>query len=358
MDLLQAQRRTAPRGDRAPGLSSRPRALLVVLWLAALWLPASAPAQVLPSFGGDRAGTSGFQFLKIASDARGAALGETVVASAFDASALFWNPALAAQLDGLTAGLHHTAYFVDVSLDYLAVTYHLPGPGLTLGASLQTLNSGEMDVTTEFEPFGTGERFRLLDLAAGLTLAQRLTDLFSYGVTGKYVRESVAGLTTSTFVFDLGFFYRVGDTGARMAVAIRNFGFDARPAGSLRRTVIGQPSEIVETEFESITPPTTFLFGLTYDVFHADARNDLLVSVQLNNPNDNAENWNVGLEYVWQRTLALRAGYRFGVEEYTLPGLGLGLYLPLPGPDLRFDYGFNRLERLGTIHRIGLNLSL
>ncbi|RMH63788.1 MAG: hypothetical protein D6685_07430 [Bacteroidetes bacterium] len=349
--------RRAPR-QRGEIPVRRHHTLLLVLWLGALWLPASAPAQVLPSFGGDRAGTSGFQFLKIASDARGAALGETVVAAAFDASALFWNPALAAQLDGLHAGLHHTAYFVDVSLDLLAVTYHLPGPGLTLGASLQTLDSGKMDVTTEFEPFGTGEQFRLIDMAAGLTLAQRLTDLFSYGVTGKYVRESVAGLTTSTLVFDLGIFYRIGDTGAQMAVAIRNFGFDARPEGSLRRPVINQPPEAVETEFEAMTPPTTFLFGLTYDVLHDDARNDLLVSLQLNNPNDNAENWNVGVEYVWQQRLAMRTGYRFGVEEYTMPGLGLGLYLPLPGPDLRFDYGFNRLDRLGAIHRIGLNLSL
>ena len=56
-----------------------------------------ARAQILPAFGNDRKGTAGFQFLKIPVDARAAAMGETVVANAFDASALFWNPALAAQ---------------------------------------------------------------------------------------------------------------------------------------------------------------------------------------------------------------------------------------------------------------------
>ncbi|GIV60455.1 PorV/PorQ family protein [Rhodocaloribacter litoris] len=352
---MQKRREEKRRGHPSPR-PPRQHVLRLVLGLAIFLLPASASAQVLPSFGGDRAGTSGFQFLKIAADARGAALGETVVASAFDAGALFWNPALAAQFDGLHVGLHHTAYFAGVTLDFLAVAYPLRGTGLTLGASLQTMDSGEMDVTTEFQPFGTGERFRFFDLAAGLTLAQRLTDLFSYGVTGKYVRESVAGLTTSTLVFDLGIFYRIGDTGAQMAVAIRNFGFDGRPGGRLRRTVIGNPSEVIETDFAAITPPTTFLFGATYNLLHRDARNDLFVSAQLNNPNDNAETWNVGLEYVWHETLTLRAGYRFGVEEFTLPSLGLGLHIPYLGPDLRFDYGFNRLERLGTVHRIGLNL--
>ncbi len=329
---------------------------LLLLTCAALALPARG--QVLPALGGDRAGTSGFQFLKIPVDARGAALGETVVANAFDASALFWNPALASHLTGITMGFSHTVYFADVNLEYAALTYHLPGPGITLGASIQTLDSGEMSVTTEFQPFGTGETFRLLDLAAGLTLSQRLTDLFSYGVTTKYVRESVAGVSTATVVFDLGIFYRVGNTGAQMAVSVRNFGLDGRPSGELKRTVIGTPTEVTENRFESITPPTTFLLGFTYNVFHGDPQNDLLVSAQLNNPNDNAENWNLGVEYVWNRTLTLRMGYRFGIEEFTTPSMGLGLRIPYVGPDLRFDYGFNRLERLGPVHRVGLNLGL
>ena len=54
----------------------------------------------------------------------------------------------------------------------------------------------------------------------------------------------------------------------------------------------------------------------------------------------------------------LRAGYRFGVEEYDLPSFGAGINIPYVGPDLRFDYGFSRLERLGSVHRVGLSLSL
>lgn len=315
-----------------------------------------AAAQVLPSFGGDRAGTSGFQFLKIPTDPRGAALGQTVVANAFDASALFWNPALAAHTEGLQIGLNHAAYFSDVNIEFLAMTYHLAGPDITLGASVQTLDSGEMNVTTEFQPFGTGETFRLSDLAAGLTLSQRLTDLFSYGITTKYIRESVAGIDNTTLVFDIGIFYRIGTTGAQMAVSVRNFGFDGRPNGAIERTVIGENSVVSESKFESVTPPTTFMMGLTYNLFHDDARNDLLFSAQLNNPNDNVENWNIGVEYTWNQTLVLRSGYRFGIEEYSTPSVGVGLHIPYFGPDLRFDYSFNKLDRLGSIHRVGLNL--
>ncbi len=335
--------------------ASSSRAGLLLLCLALL-APATTTGQVLPAFGGDRAGTSGFQFLKIPIDARAASLGQTVVANAFDASALFWNPALAAHMTGLNLGFNHTAYFAGINLEYAGLMYHLPGPGLTFGFSIQTLDSGEMDVTTEFEPFGTGESFRFRNLAAGLTLSQRLTDLFSYGVTAKYVRESVAGITAGTVVFDLGVFYRVGDTGAQMAVAIRNFGFDANPTGDITRTVIGPQTVVSENDFESITPPTTFLLGITYNVLHGDGLNDLYVSAQLNNPNDNIENWNVGLEYIWNHLLSLRGGYRFGIEEFTVPSLGVGLQIPYLGPSFNFDYGFSHLERLGTVHRVGLNL--
>lgn len=330
------------------------------LWvlLGLLFTVPAAQGQVLPTFGGDRAGTSGFQFLKIPVDARAAALSQTVVANAFDATALFWNPALAAQTSRIHAGFHHAAYFADVNLDFAALTYPLGVAGLTLGGHVQMLSTDEMEVTTELMPFGTGETFRYGGIAAGLTVAQRLTDLFSYGVTAKFVRESTAGVRFNTFVFDLGIFYRVGATGAQMAVAVRNFGLDAVSDGQLTRPTVGTDGTITEQEFESMTPPTTFLLGFSYEAFRDHEQHDLLVSAQLNNPNDNAEQWNVGTEYTWNDLFILRLGYRFGVEEAVTPSAGVGLLLPYLGPLLRFDYGYDRMERLGTVHRIGLNVGI
>ena len=329
----------------------------LIISLFALLLAPVVNAQILPTLGGERAGTSGFQFLKLPYDARASALGETVVADANDVSALVWNPALIARLPGVQAGFHHTAYFVDVSLDFAGVTWKLP-QGVSLGASLQTMNSGDMDVTTEIEPTGTGQTFRLVDVAAGLTVAQQLTDLFAYGITTKYVQESVAGLKADAIVFDLGIHYMVGATGARMAVAVRNFGFDGRPEGELNRPVIASDPIQIESDFEAMTPPTTFHLGFAYDVFSNTDGNSLTVLAQLNNPNDNAEYWTTGAEYGWNQTLFLRAGYRFGIEEMDAPSVGAGFRLPFAGRSLSIDYGFNRMERLGNVHRFGLNVTL
>ncbi len=337
------------------------RLFALSLLLAALAAPAEA--QLFPTFGNERAGTSGLQFLKVPVDARGAALGGTVVATADDASALFWNPALAAR-GGSQIGLATARYVADVALHYAAGFHPVATPigQVTFGLSVQALDSGEMNVTDEFSgPAGTGETFSLVDLAVGVSAAQALTDLFSYGVTAKVVRESSAEVSTSAGLLDLGVAYRVGDTGVGFGVAIRNFGFEVSPGGSITRTTLG--GEVVEEDFDGIDPPTTFLLGVSYRPlqafgFAAGSPHHLTLSGQLTNPNDNAERFNLGAEYVWNDLLALRAGYEFGIEEATAPSFGLGLVVPGLGPQLRADYGFNRLDRLGNIHRIGLNLRL
>ena len=314
----------------------------------------SASAQILPSYGEDRAGTAGFQFLEVPVDPRGAALGGTAVASANDASALFWNPALSARGAQTQVTAAHLAYFADVSMSYVAATRRVGG--FTLGAHVQTLDSGDMIVTDEFSgPGGTGQTFQYLGMVGGLSVSQALTDLFAYGVTAKVAREASADVAMTVPLLDLGVHYRVGDTGASIGVAIRNFGLNGQADGEIdRQTVEG--TTVTETQFEDVVPPTTFMLGVSYDVIQ---RGDhaLAVSGQLTNPNDNAEQFNVGAEYTWNDLLELRAGYRFGVEEVTMPSLGFGVHIPGLGErQIRADYAFGQLERLGSTHRIGVSV--
>ncbi len=327
--------------------------LLLLLLAAAM----PAAAQVLPSFGSDRAGTVGFQFLKIPTDPRSIALGEAVVTDADGAAALFWNPALAAANPGYHVGAARASHYAGALFTTNQIGGIAPLGAFAIGVGLQTLDSGEMDVTTEFEPMGTGERFRFIDVAAGITIAQQLTDLFSYGVTVKAVHESVAEVSTTTAALDLGIHYRIGSTGAEMGVAIRHFGLDGEPGGELSRTDPTAPEGvIVERDFETITLPTTFLLGLSYHAFRATPDHALTISSQLYRPNDNAESLSLGGEYTFREALVLRAGYRFGVEEY-VASFGGGVRVEALGAAARVDYGFTRLERLGNVHAFGLNFS-
>lgn len=333
------------------------------LLLALIIFPATAYSQIMPGFGDTRSGTSGFQFLKIGVDARSAAMGSSNVAEANDASSLYWNPALAGQMENSQAMVSHTQYFADIDMNYAAYV-HRTG-GLAFGASLQVLDSGEMDETTELQRTGTGRQFRTVHLASGLSFAQELSSLFSYGITVKYLNERIEEVTTHHGVIDVGFFYEVGDTGLRFAVGLNNFGLDAEPGGETKRRPGPNESDaetdddgyIVMDEFASISPPTTFILGTSFDLYERDDFNIILTG-QVTNPADAQEQFSLGTELDYLNRFFVRTGYEFGVDESYLPSFGAGFNFPLYNYGIRADYGFSTREYLGSLHRISLRFDL
>ena len=312
-----------------------------------------AQRAIFPSLGESRSGTSGFQFLKINGDARSAAMGSSNAAATTDGASVFINPALAVQAQNSQVYLGHTAYFVDVSMNYVSYVHRVKS--ISLAGSLIYLNSGEMNETTEFDPLGTNRTFRTVHMAAGLTFSQKLTELFSYGITAKYLEEKFVEVDSRSVVFDMGFFYKVGDTGLKFAVGLNNYGLDSTPEGELTRT--GVDGEIVEDSFEDSSAPSVFNIGAAYERSLSDDLN-LLVTGQLTNPSDNAERYSIGAELEFLTRLYLRTGYKFGVEEAILPNAGVGFLFPLKEKKIGVDYGFSTRERLGSIHRIAVKFYL
>jgi len=312
-------------------------------------------AQLLPSFGGSRTGTTGFQFLKIAPDAYSAGLSESVIAISNSPHAVFWNPAGMSGVDSqrLHIEIGHLSYFSEISMENVALVSRI-GESSFLGLSLLYLSSGAMDVTTEFQPFGTGQQFYASDLAVGLSFAKILTDNFAFGVTSKFVQEGIADINTNTVLFDFGFQYEVGLANTRFAVTLTNFGFNATPSGDILHTNLDGENSI--TEFEQISAPAIFRLGIAWDALKRP-NHDLTIVGQLNHPTDNNETYDFGVEYQYRRLLSVRTGYRLGQDEFTWPSAGFGVKLKkLAG--LRFDYAFTAKERLGVYHRLSLGLSI
>lgn len=330
------------------------RTLFILLILAVGFADlAEAQRGIFPSLGGSRSGTSGFQFLKINVDARSSGMAASNVADVADGSALYFNPALAVQAKQSQVYLGHTAYFTDVSLNYASYIHKFNK--IALGGSLIYLDSGEMEETDETNPTGTGRFFRTIHLATGVSLSHQLSPLFSYGLSAKYIDERIEEVQAQSFVFDIGFFYQVGETGLRFAVGLNNFGMDATPTGeTIRRTNQGN---VVEDEFEDISPPTMFLIGAAYDAYEND-NFKLLLTGQLTNPSDNAERFSVGSELTFIDRVMLRGGYEFGVDEAILPSAGVGFIVPVLDNNLGIDYSFSTRDRLGSIHRLAIKFNL
>ena len=307
-------------------------------------------AQLFPILGGQRAGISTAQFLKIGVGGRAAALGESFVAISDDASALYWNPAGLAQFKKNQVIFSHNIWLVNINHDFIGVVYHLDSDN-AFGASLTALTMEDMPVTTEFAPFGTGEYFGFSDIAISISYARKMTDQFSFGGTVKYIEETLDKLKMRGVMIDLGTYYKTGLGSSRFAVTVSNFGAELAPDGEV--ILVGNRKQ---SEWQSFAPPTIFRIGFAIEPYENEEHR-VTTSVQLNHPNDNSENLVLGVEYAWRKMLFIRGGYKFNVDEQNY-SFGAGLNVPISIADFTLDYAFSNFERLGSTHRFSIILGI
>ena len=130
-------------------------------------------AQLFPTLGGQRAGISTVQFLKIGVGARASAMGEAFVSVANDASALYWNPAGVVQAKQNQLIISHNNWVADINHEFIGGIYKF-SKNDAVGISFTSLHMDNMPVTTEFLPFGNGESFTFSDLAIGRSEERRV----------------------------------------------------------------------------------------------------------------------------------------------------------------------------------------
>lgn len=320
-----------------------------------------AEAQLFPNLGGQRVGISAFQFLKLGGGARGVALGESFVALANDASAVYWNPAGMTQFSENQIIFAHTEYVVDLKHEFAAGVYHL-SPSDAVGASVTELRTQDMLVTTETDPYGkAGQYFSYRDFAFAVSYGRKMTDQFSFGLTGRYVNETLGLLKMNGIMVDMGTYYWTGLGSSRFAVVISNFGPDVAPSGTVTSS-----NGTTTDNFQPFAPPTQFKVGFAMEPYETEG-SKLTTSAELQHPNDNAENFRIGAEYQWQQWLWLRGGVKrtigeslFGKDQTTANdySLGFGVAAPLGTAKIRFDYAFANYNLLGDVHRVSIMIGM
>ncbi len=165
----------------------------------------------------------------------------------------------------------------------------------------------------------------------------------------------------NSFLFDIGTFYYTGIGSSRFAVVVTNFGENVSPNGKIK-TIDGR--EI--SEFQSFSPPTIFKIGFAFEPYENEL-NRVTTSLQLNHPNDNAENIRFGIEYEFNKMFLLRSGVKrtfgqklFGKDETNFEtfSFGSGVAIPMDFANVNFDYSFSNFWQLGNAHRITMILKM
>jgi long-subunit fatty acid transport protein len=305
---------------------------------------------LLPALGGQRAATSAFSFLKINPSARAGGLGQAFVAAGGDASIVFWNPAGIIQLNRAAFSLAHLEWFTDIQYDYAAAAIPI-SPTDAIAFSAGILHMSPMEITTEYQPYGSGEYFSFTDIFAAVSYSRKMSDRFSFGITGKYVQESYLDLESSGLLLEIGTYYWTGYKDLRIGVSLLNFGSPASPDGVYMKTDLDGNS--YEATYEEFSPPTSFQLGSAMTVYE-NAFLNWLLAFQLNHPVDNAENYVFATELTILKSLNLRAGYDISQNINPL-SLGFGIQAEKWQKGLSIDYAWRDHPHLNATQQIQIN---
>jgi len=302
-----------------------------------------------------RLGTAGGQELLIPVGARGLALGGSALSSASGVDALFWNPAGLAKMQGNgEAMFSQMSYIADIGVSYGAVGVKAGSVG-DIALSIKSLSFGDIPVTNETFPDGTGQTYSPSFIDFGFTYATRLSDRVSFGITATLVTEKIMSTSATSVAFSGGLQYQgLGLPGLSLGVAVKNVGggltFDgadllaqAAPVGANREATYYK----ISTSTADL--PTSLEIGLSYLVsFNENLK--LNVSTQFQNNNYMDDEYKLGGEVMYNDLLFVRGGYSFAPSaakdptgqtsyqyDYTF---GAGVKFDLGGATASIDYAY------------------
>ncbi len=311
-----------------------------------------------------KTGTSAANFLEIGIGATAEALGGAYSSLASNATALYWNPAGISNSSKVDITINHSEWLADTQFQFFGLVFPI-GNGIALGVSYTGLNYGDKrPVRTIGQPEGTGEFYRAADMALAGSFAMKVTDRFSFGITGKYISQQIWHESATSFAIDVGVLYKTQLEGFNIGTSISNFGSDLQMDGrDLVRAYDADSKNYsndklnVSLKTDSFPLPLIFRFGLSYQ-FNIGYRNSFTFASDMIHPSNNNVYLNSGFEYSFNNLIQLRVGYQSLFDENSEKGLtaGFGIVNPFENIfDFSINYAYSDWGRLGYVQRITLN---
>ena len=326
---------------------------LVLLSLLVLSLPLWAGS-------GNKVGTAGAQELRIPVGSVATALAGANVATTSGVEALYWNPAGVAALPYTEAAFSYMTYIADIKVNFAGITSNFGKFG-SVGLSAKVLNVGDMEVTTEMAPNGTGETFNPTFMILGATYARRMTDRVCFGGTFQYVHEKIRTEEANGVCFDFGLQYDTKWHGVKFGLVMKNFGPDMQFDGPGFEHSVYVPGDnpqadrrIVRIVPAKFSLPTSVHMGISMALLDEE---DYAVSPHFTFQSNNfsQDEFRLGVEGAFlKRLISVRVGLVHSAaadgimdeEDNYLYGLnaGVGLNVPIGMSHLLFDYSWGQTD--------------
>jgi hypothetical protein len=308
-----------------------------------------------------RKGTTGAEQLLIPVGARGIATGGAFLANITGLESIYYNPAGLDVYPQTEAMFSYVNYLADINISYFAIGTALGDFG-SIGLDLKSFDFGDIPVTTEDFPDGTGQTYSPSFLTLGFTYSKVLTDRISIGTNLKLVSENIQNTNATGFALDAGVQYRFSDA-LMIGAAVKNIGSDMSYSGQDLSSRTGIPGSIPGSSsgsYEIITEgfqiPSFFQLSMTY-ALNINEQNNLLFAGAYTANNSFEDIANFGLEYGFMNNFFVRGGYNFLVENASdyIYGLtfGAGLDYKIGGEvGFVFDYAFRDVKEFPSANHV------
>ncbi len=306
-------------------------------------------------------------FLQIEPDSRTAGMGNSGVALADNATAIYWNPAGLAFQEGHEINFTHADWLpnfgVDMFYDYLSGRYYVEGIG-SIGAHITFLNLGEQEMRDEANNLiGT---FSSYEFASGVSYGFKISENFAVGTGIRFIFSNLVppGTDVSGQTARNGTSVGVDFAGLYRTTPFSLFEREAQFRAGLNLSNLGPAIQYTD-EAQKDALPTLLRFGWAYKMdLDRNGFNTLTISndfskimARLEDDGTGMSPWKAvfgswdtlarndgrgtvevplleqfmigtGMEYWYDNLFALRAGYFYespnnGGREFITMGAGL-----------------------------------
>ena len=323
-----------------------------------------------------RSGQAGASELLINPWVRSSGWGGINTANIQGLEATFLNVAGLAGTENTELIFASTSWFADINVSAFGFAQKIGDTGV-LGLSVMSMDLGDIPITTEEQPEGTGATYSPGYMNIGISYAKKFTDNISGGATVRMISESIPDLKASGMSLDAGIQYVAGvRRHIKFGIALKNVGPKMKFAGDgndLRNTnsdAHGQDYPMTyDMREEAYELPSSLNIGGAYDI-HIDQDNRLTLAGNFTSNSFTKDQIGAGAEYAYKTYFMLRAGYvhEKGITEdfsngrtTAFTGLNFGASFELPlsnGTNFGLDYSYRAASPLASPHSIGARITL
>lgn len=263
---------------------------------------------------GQTAGNTGLSFLKIGASAKSIAASDIGFLNS-DPASVYYNPASVNLQKSASVMFTHQMWIQDLTSEIVNANFTFWGLPIAVGVNTTKIKGFEIRTKPSSEPDGTfNVNYFYGNLSTGFTIVEDL----EFGVTIKYLYESLLSDDASGTGYDFGLIYTNLIKNLNIGASVRNLG----SMNALRT--------------EKTKLPSDFIINSTYNIELENSSLELMpvIGIQKYLDVDNLH-IHVGSEIVYDKQFALRVGY---VTDYEAKGISAGAGFYWNG--FNIDYAF------------------